>query len=85
MDIDPTQSLSHQLIFLHEVHDFIVVGFNGGWKLPQQEKDFVSVPDESARQLSDHKSVADDFSLQEQRRQFSMPMPQVLNPYRGVD
>jgi hypothetical protein len=85
MDIDPAQSFSHQPISLQEVHDFIVIGFNGGRKLPQQEKDFVSAPDESARQLSDHKPVADDFSPQEQRRQFSMPMPQVLDPYRGVD
>ena len=85
MDIDPTQALSHQLIPLQEVHDFIVFGFNGGRKLPQQGKDFGSVPDESAGQLSDHKTVADDVTLKEQRRQFSMPMPQVLDPYRGVD
>jgi hypothetical protein len=52
------------LILLQETHDFIVISFNGCRKFPQQGKDFVSVPDESAGQLSNHKPVVNDFTSQ---------------------
>jgi len=51
----------------------------------QQGQNLIAVPDEPAGQLSDYESVTNDFTLQEQRRQFSMPVPQVLDPYRCID
>jgi hypothetical protein len=85
MNIDQAQAFSRQLIFFQEAHGFIVVCLHGRRKRLQQGKNLIAVPDESASQLSDYESVTNDFALQEQRRQFSVPVPQVLDPYRCVD
>lgn len=85
MNIDQAKTFSHQLIFFQEAHGFIVVCLYGRRKRLQQGQNLIAVIDEPAGQLSDYESVTNDFTLQEQRCQFSMPVPQVLDPYRCID
>ena len=62
-----------------------MVCLDGGGECPQQRKYFRSVLDIAARQLPNHEEVANHFAGAEQRLQFGMSAPEVLDPERCVD
>ncbi len=84
MSVNPGDSLAEQTMLIQKAENFVLIGGSGAGQAAKIIQEFLSRPDISARDFSNHERMYQDLAVQKELTELRIILTEMLHPNGGV-